>query len=173
MMNKQINLIVIATISFVLLYIYALNNFFRFSMPSGFYEDDFLLKIIAPTNEVYYTLDGSIPTKNSIRYTKPILITDASLNENSYSMREDTSTFLLEDLIIQYNNDETYTSIYNLPDYLIDKCTVVRAMYYDAFGVAQEVNTATYFVGYQNKTGYDTNYTISIITEPDNLFADD
>lgn len=169
-MKKQIKLIIIATISFMLLYVYATNYVLRFSIPSGFYEYDFLLNITAPSNKIYYTLDGSTPTKDSILYTEPILITDASLNENVYSLREDLSTFLLEDLIIKYNDDENYSSIYKIPDYLIDKCTIIRATYYDIFDVAQEITTATYFVNYHEKTGYDTKYTASIITDPDNLF---
>ena len=34
-----------------------------FSKESGFYEDEFKLYIFAPTEEIYYTLDGSDPTK--------------------------------------------------------------------------------------------------------------
>lgn len=169
-MTKQIKLILIASISFLLLYLYAVNSVLRFSVPSGFYDEDFYLEIKAPSKEIYYTLDGTIPTRDSIPYTEPILITDASLNENVHSMREDLSTFFLEDLIIEHTTIDPYTNIYKTPNYLIDKTTIVRAIYYDIFGVEQEVNTATYFVGYQEKSGYDTKYIISLVTEPDNLF---
>ena len=43
---------------------------FAFSRPSGFYDEPFLLEIQAPSREVYYTLDGSEPDRNSLQYTK-------------------------------------------------------------------------------------------------------
>ena len=42
-----------------------------FSNESGFYDNTFEVRLYAPTDEVYYTLDGSDPDKNSIRYEKP------------------------------------------------------------------------------------------------------
>ena len=62
------------------------------SHTSGFYEDDFLLTITAQAGaEIYYTLDGSVPDRNSLRYEEPLLITDSSQNPNVYSMRTDVS----------------------------------------------------------------------------------
>ena len=36
-----------------------------FSKKSGFYDKEFQLKIYAPSEEIYYTLDGSDPPKES------------------------------------------------------------------------------------------------------------
>ena len=49
-----------------------------FSKKSGFYEEEFDLSIWAPSAEIYYTMDGSEPTKESYRYEQPIRIFDAS-----------------------------------------------------------------------------------------------
>ena len=62
-----------------------------FSKSSGFYKKEFILRLYAPTKEIYYTLDGSEPDKNSIKYEKPIVVKDASVNSNTYSTREDVT----------------------------------------------------------------------------------
>ena len=60
---------------------------------------------------------------------------------------------------------------YKVPDYNIDKCTVLRAVYYDEQGNKSEVEEKIYFVGYDEKNGYDDVNIISIVTEPENLFG--
>ena len=71
-----------------------------FSHESGFYENAFELTLQAKEGlEIYYTLDGNIPDENSIRYTKSILVTDASLQENVWSMREFDANVLLSSLL--------------------------------------------------------------------------
>lgn len=58
----------------------------RFSHQSGFYEDAFLLKLYADFGEtIYYTLDGSEPTENSLVYNGPILIEEVSSQPNVYN----------------------------------------------------------------------------------------
>lgn len=139
-----------------------------FSRESGFYEQPFELEIYAPPNtEIYYTLDGSDPDENAIRYTEPIMISDATENENVYSVRTDISTGFLTEKIARYSiGDPQYT----VPDYLIDKCTVVKSAYKDAGGNFSEIKTGNYFVGFDNKMGYDGIKVMSIVTDPDNLF---
>ena len=125
-----------------------------FSKDSGFYEEPFELEIYAPPGtDIFYTLDGSNPDENALLYTGPIRIEDATQNDNVYSMRTDMST-------------EPYT----LPDYPIDKCTIINAVYRDAGGNFSNTESKTYFVGYDTKVGYDGLNIISIVTDPDNLF---
>lgn len=126
-----------------------------FSYDSGFYDDDFWLEITAGEEEViYYTLDGSEPDEQSIKYTGPLLITDASLNENVYAARTDLSP----------ENDY-------VPEYKVDKATVVRAISYnDKTGQKSDISTKTYFVNYDTKMEYLGIPIVSIVTDPNNLF---
>lgn len=165
-------LVLVASLSFLLFYLYITNNMIRFSVPSGFYEEGFHLEIKAPGSQIYYTLDGSDPTKDSIRYTEPIYMIDASNNENIYADRNDVSTCFLEELIIAYTGDDNYQCNYKIPDYLVDKGIIMKVVYYNVLGIKSEIETLTYFIGFEEKTGYDNYNTISIVTNPDNLFDD-
>jgi len=47
-----------------------------FSYPAGFYSDSIFVSITSPDAGVtiYYTLDGSEPTQNSMVYAAPVLV---------------------------------------------------------------------------------------------------
>lgn len=138
-----------------------------FSVKSGFYEEPFELKLSAPAGtKIYYTLDGTEPAENGSVYTAPILIDDATQHENIHAMRTDVSVEFVSENIETYNYEPEYV----LPDYPIDKCTVVRAAYCDVDGNFSDVSTESYFVGYADRAGYDGMNVMSIVTEPDNLF---
>ena len=142
----------------------------NFSAESGFYEDEFDLYIDAVGGIVFYTLDGSTPTCQSNKYTGPIHISDASNNENVYSTRTDISSGFQKELIEEYSlfyEDPQYV----IPDYSVDKCTVVRAVIYYGNDRYSKVKSASYFVGFDDKNGYDDINTVSIVTDPDNLFG--
>ena len=130
------------------------------SRPSGFYEEPFYLELRAPAGEIYYTLDGSVPDRTSTRYTGPIYIDDASENENVLSARTDLDSF--ED---QYP-DIILTVI---PKQKVDKATILRAVHYDTTGLKSGELCLSYFVGFQNKTGYGDLNIVSVVTDPDNL----
>lgn len=143
-----------------------------FSENSGFYEDDFYLELSAfNADKIYYTLDGSVPDENSYEYTEPILISNATFNENTNSMRTDTSTSFYA------NSADVYTPPmakyhYAPPDFLIDKCTVIRAIAVNRSGVKSEISDSTFFVGISSEDYGNCNI-ISIITDPDNLFDEE
>lgn len=129
-----------------------------FSVESGFYEDAFYLEITAPEGcRIYYTLDSSIPDRNSIPYTGPVYIDNATFHENTYSMIEEVSL-------------PNWQSV--PPDFLIDKCTVIRAVAIPDSSVQyqnSEVITKSYFVGF-SPDYFDNCGVISLVTDPDNLF---
>ncbi len=125
-----------------------------FSMASGFYDEGFLLTMFAKEGTtIYYTLDGSDPTEQSLRYFEPIWIQDASGNDNVYANRMDISL----------------TGVTS-PDQKVDKAAIVRAIGIDQKGKQSETVSATYFVGFQKKRGYESLPILSIITDPSNLY---
>lgn len=138
-----------------------------FSKEPGFYEEEFELEIKSTFGTIYYTLDGTLPDKDSPKYEKPLLITDATINENRYSMKTDVSTGFCDEEIRKLSYDDPG---YNLPDYKIDKATIVRAVAYNEAGQYSEIKTAAHFVGFSQKDGYEGMSTLSIVTDPSDLF---
>lgn len=153
-------LFICASLGLLLLYDKYDRAGLRFSRESGFYEEPFELELSAPVGtKIYYTLDGSVPDEHAFLYTTPIAIDDATSHPNVHFMRTDLSY------------ETTMGGIpYQQPDYLIDKCTVVRAAYQDMDGNFNDLKTESYFIGYDQKAGYADMNVISIVTDPDNLF---
>ncbi len=141
----------------------------EFSKKSGFYTKPFYLRIsVKQGTKVYYTLDGSDPDENATEYTEPVYLENATAHENNYSMRTDVSTGFYTDLIEQrqtIDKDPQYAA----PDYLIDKCNVVRAVAVDASGNKSAVTTASYFVGISPGQYHNCNI-ISVVSDPANFF---
>ena len=138
-----------------------------FSRASGFYDDPFYLEMDYKNGTVHYTLDCSTPDASSPVYTGPISIDDASQNENFYSMRTDVAVF---DRALVKERDAGTPEDYVVPDSLVDKCTVVRAVCIDELGGRSEEVCGVYFVGYDEKPAYDGLSIVSLHTSPENLF---
>jgi len=121
-----------------------------FSVPGGFYENEFLLKLTAPEGyTVYYTTDGTEPGLESKKYEAPIRIQNRSGGNYTYA------TGMQE-------NFYTPNSI--------DMGTVVRAVMVDASGKIVEEKVASYYVGFVHDSDYENLPVLSIVTNPENLF---
>ncbi len=141
----------------------------EFSVGSGFYENPFELQLSAGEGaKIYYTTDGSDPTEKSMLYSSPICIEDATKNPNVYSARTDVSAGFYSDLIREYKTLDADPH-YKAPDYLVDKCTVIRAIAVLPDGDQSNIVTSTYFVG-KDAAEYDGCNIISVVTDPKNLF---
>ena len=140
------------------------------SHDSGFYDEAFTLHISVPANsKVYYTLDGSVPDRNSHLYTEPLTIVNNSRNPNTYSMLTDVVPIFNTDLIETYAPIDIDYYPFQAPDYLIDKCTVLRAVAINPFGITSEIITQSYFVELPPERYPNCNI-LSLVTDPDNLF---
>lgn len=127
-----------------------------FSAESGFYEEEFLLQIRGKAGEqIYYTLDSSIPDENSIPYTGEILIKNVCDEPNVYR---------------NIPNVETEWEIDSQPLRPVDKALIVRAIVMDEDGNTSDVVTKTYFVGMED---YQEGYVLSLVSDPEDLFGDD
>ena len=123
-----------------------------FSLESGFYKSNQTLTLSSSSDvKIYYTLDSSVPTKDSILYTEPIDI--RNIDENDFVIKSRT------DLCEEGNR-------YRGPNY-DDKCMVVRAIAISEDGNQSDVITKSYFVN--NKRFDEDTTVISLVTDPANL----
>jgi len=128
----------------------------EFSLASGFYSGVQQLELSAGEDlSIYYTLDGSEPTQDSMLYLDPIVIQNRSNEPNNLSARVDIST--------------EYCYRY-APDTLVDKITVVRAIAIDDAGNKSDIVTNSYMVDIQNNACYQGLPTISLTVNPDDFF---
>lgn len=134
-----------------------------FSVESGFFEDEFYLEIYAPDGcEIYYTLDGSMPSKDSYKYEEPILVKDISSTPNKYASREDVSGHE----VIEWEGNIW------IPTKNIDKATIISARTIDSKGRWSQKVVNTYLIG-ADKQRYENLPVISIVAEPEDLFGED
>ena len=138
-----------------------------FSVESGFYDEPFYLELTGE-GEIHYTLDATDPDENAMLYTGPLLIEDASPNDNVYSMNTDVALDLTPSLISDNGAKPRYP--YEAPAFPVDKATVVRAACIDPLGNCGSIHDGVYFVGYGEKSGYGGVKIMSVTTDPRNLF---
>lgn len=125
----------------------------EFSHESGFYDNSFNL-IISATNdaEIFYTIDGSTPTHESLKYNNSLMINDLLFAKHNNYMRTDISVV-----------NQVY-----VPD-IIDKCITLNfiAIKND---IKSKVYSKIYFIGYNQKEEYNNISIITLTTDNDNLF---
>ena len=123
-----------------------------FSHQGGFYFEEFSLTLSHPDDEVkiYYTMDGSEPTKNSNLYLKPIEVKNRHSAPNILS-------------IIPTARSSTE------PDGNVYKGTVLRAAAISNDGTSSEIVTRTFFVDPLAESRYSLPV-LSLTTNPDYLF---
>ncbi|MDO5132896.1 MAG: CotH kinase family protein [Eubacteriales bacterium] len=150
------------------------NSRIIFSKPSGFYETAFTLWIKAPTKEIYYTLDGTDPVRGkegtyAYDAREGIRIEDVTPSENVHSIRTDVTTGFDTAAVKEFGKEEDLIP-YRVPEDPVDKCTILRAAFYSEEGERSEIQTGAYFIGYEGRKGYGGIKTVSVITDPANLF---
>lgn len=120
----------------------------------GFYEQEFQLTMSTTKGvEIYYTLDGSIPTENSILYEDPITVKNNSDADNVLNAAKN--------IVADWND-------YEPVDEKVDKATVIRAIASDGKGNISEVVTESYLVGLEK---YKDCNVISITADYDQLIG--
>lgn len=125
------------------------KDILSFSVPGGFYQSAFALEINVPEGmEVYYTLDGTEPTLDSIRYQSAIQINNRSGSNYQYAIEE----------MDKYLPESIYMG------------TVVRAIAVDRSKKVVQRETQSYYIGIANNSDIYNIPVISITTNPENLF---
>ena len=126
-----------------------------FSVEAGYYADEFDLTLTAEEGtEIHYTTDGTLPTKDSPVYDKPIRVTDRSSQPNTRRS--------LQNIVYDWKNYQPFTEP-------VDKAFLVRAVATDSHGAVSEQACASYFVGER----FDTDVAvISLAADDEALFGE-
>lgn len=127
----------------------------RFSLASGFYDEPQTLTISAdPGCEIYYTLDGAVPTEKSLRYEGPLTLEDISDRPNRV-LNHPTTTLDRSGVVTEP----------------VDKGTLIRAAAIDENGARSETVTEVYFVGKDTFEKYRGRQVLNIVAAPVDLFG--
>ena len=126
----------------------------EYSIDGGWFEDTITVELSAKEGDIYYTLDGSVPNENSYKYTDPIIIDNRTEEPNIYS-----------------NIGGISSENHYLPDYNVDKGTVLKAIAISEDG-ASDVVSESYFVGL-SESDYEGMSIVSISFDPDDFFGYD
>ena len=126
-----------------------------FSTPGGFYDNSFVLSLSAAEGEkIYYTTDGTEPTKDSTEYTDGVTISNKSGSKYVYAAKA-----------FGYLYKENY-----YPG-SIDAGMVVRAIRVDGSGKVVGSATQEYYIGLANDSAYQNIPVLSLTVDPDEMFG--
>ena len=137
-----------------------LSNTLHFSHQRGFYQEPFKLSISSdsPVDEIYYSIDGSVPTPSSFLYTDSIEIHNRNNEPNIVSnipTTPDTSVF--------------GAFFWIPPPGKVNKATTIRARSFRGQDATSKIYTHTFFVDSTIYSDYPYNV-ISLVTESSNFF---
>jgi hypothetical protein len=137
------------------------NNIVTSDIESGFYTESFSLTLEEQLgDEIYYTLDGSIPSSESFPYVTPIDIKDVNNDENTLSEIPNTPA---QNLIVY--------KAWESPQEKLSKGNVVRFASFRNGQRNSPIYTKTYFVGPADFYNYPYPV-ISLTTDENNFFSD-
>jgi len=143
-----------------------------FSKRGGFYTGDFVLLLSSKVDtQIYYTLDGSEPTRDSFKYTEPVVVKKSSvLPGHPVQIIEKGVTPQFPISYIKTNPEEAADMMqWHKPEKEIFKSTVIRARAYSDNGDISEIITHSYFVDGRINSRY-TFPVISLTMDIDDLF---
>ena len=143
------------------------------SHAGGFYEESFYLEIETdPTYDLYYTLDSSEPTRNSILYTEPILIEKKTIDVSGsplYIQNTGVTGQQINDPAYPISMIVSSTKNWVAPSEDLFGATVVKVKSFDSTENTSKTMTNTYFVDENMMERYSFPI-ISISTDIDHLF---
>jgi len=105
----------------------------EFSEPGGFYQDEVTVTIEADDNDIYYTLDGSAPTRDSDSYDEPVVIDETTVlraragGEDQLLSSTVTNTYFIDE-----ESTLPVVSLATDPDYFFDDEIGIYVMGNDA-----------------------------------------
>ncbi len=130
-----------------------------FSMPSGIYEQPVKLELSSENHfDIYYTTDGSVPTKNSRKYRRAITLEDATGSPDNLASEENGALSTVEGWHRRI-----------LEDTSLPKANILRAACIDSQGNSGPVVTKTYWVGQDLQERYGDVPLLSAIADPKDL----
>ncbi len=144
-----------------------------FSKKGGFFTSDFILSISGNSNsEIYYTTDGSEPTRDSVKYTDPLVIRPSSVLPGQIVQIIEKG--VMPKYPISYINVTPQEAAdmmqWHKPEKEIFKATIVRARAYSENGDISEIITHSYFIDGRINSRY-TFPVISLTMDIDDLFG--
>jgi len=143
-----------------------------FSHDSGLYKEPFFLEISARSgNQVYYTIDGSIPDPRKagngrvFKYSGPILIQNRNGQPNLLATPDNSEKFYAH----QFDPRGSWPAPYIPTNDQVPKATVIRAAAVDSSGTKiSEAPVRTFFIG-NNLANYANAPILSLVSDPYNL----
>lgn len=132
-----------------------------FSSDEGTYENELTLSILVDTpGKVYYTLDGSEPSVDSLLYKEPIILNEGkwvvrAMFENEYGIRSESISKIYE-ITNKLPDAPEITPVldeYNKPEYIYANAKTNQVIFYTTDGSMPDENSFEYIYPVPMKAG--------------------